>query len=185
MSRCTGVWSEVMSGCTGVWSEGMSPGGREMAPSGREREDTGPGLLTLPPPPPPPLKERLPDVPEPPTRGTAGRSRGRDGGARPRGKGSQGGWGGAGGTDQGGSSQSGGQGGAGCLAGSQGGPSRTGARSEERGRRRQGLLASRGLWNGLLAESELLDGPQAMWDRGSSSPPPPPPAKLNNANNCK
>ncbi len=40
----------------------------------------GPGLLTL-----PPLKERLPDVPEPPTRGTAGRglSRGRDGGARP------------------------------------------------------------------------------------------------------
>ncbi len=24
MSRCTGVWSEVMSGCTGVWSEVMS-----------------------------------------------------------------------------------------------------------------------------------------------------------------
>ncbi len=68
MSGCTGVWSEVMSGCTGVWSEVMSPGGREVAPSGREREDAGPGLLTL-----PPLKERLPDVPEPPTRGTAGR----------------------------------------------------------------------------------------------------------------
>ncbi len=32
--------------------------------------------------PPPPLKERLPDVPEPPTRGTAGRSRGRDGGGQ-------------------------------------------------------------------------------------------------------
>ncbi len=33
----------------------------------------------------PPLKERLPDVPKPPTRGTTerGRSRGRDGGARP------------------------------------------------------------------------------------------------------
>ncbi len=44
MSRCTGVWSEVMSGCTGVWSEVMSPGGREVAPSGREREDAGPGL---------------------------------------------------------------------------------------------------------------------------------------------
>ncbi len=54
---------------------------------------------------------------------------------------------------------------------------------QELGRRRQGLLASRGLWNGLLAESELLDGPQAMWDRGSSSPPTT--AKLNNANNCK
>ncbi len=39
MSRCTGVWSEVMSGCTGVWSEVMSPGGREVASSGEERED--------------------------------------------------------------------------------------------------------------------------------------------------
>ncbi len=47
MSGCTGVWSEVMSGCTGVWSEVMSPGGREVAPSGREREDAGPGLLTV------------------------------------------------------------------------------------------------------------------------------------------
>ncbi len=47
MSRYTGVWSEVMSGCTGVWSEVMSPGGREVAPSGREREDAGPGLLTV------------------------------------------------------------------------------------------------------------------------------------------
>ncbi len=27
----------------------MSPGGRETATSGGEREDTGPGLLTLPP----------------------------------------------------------------------------------------------------------------------------------------
>ncbi len=27
----------------------MSPGGREVAPSGGEREDAGPGLLTLPP----------------------------------------------------------------------------------------------------------------------------------------
>ncbi len=69
-----------MSRCTGVWSEVMSPGEREVAPSGREREDAEPGLLTL-----PPLKERLPNVPEPPIRGTAGRglSRGRDGGARP------------------------------------------------------------------------------------------------------
>ncbi len=56
MSGCTGLWSEVMSRCTGVWSEVMSgctvmsPGGREVAPSGREREDAGPGLLTLPPP---------------------------------------------------------------------------------------------------------------------------------------
>ncbi len=41
MSGCTGVWSEVMSGCTGVWSEVMSPGGREVAPSGGEREDAG------------------------------------------------------------------------------------------------------------------------------------------------
>ncbi len=41
MSRYTGVWSEVMTGCTGVWSEVMSPGGREVAPSGREREDAG------------------------------------------------------------------------------------------------------------------------------------------------
>ncbi len=47
MSGYTGVWSEVMSGCTGVWSEVMSPGGREVATSGREREDAGPGLLTI------------------------------------------------------------------------------------------------------------------------------------------
>ncbi len=33
--------------CTGVWSEVMSPVGREVAPSGREREDAGPGLLTI------------------------------------------------------------------------------------------------------------------------------------------
>ncbi len=46
----------------------MSPGGREVAPSGDEKEDAGPGLLTL-----PPLKERLPDVPKPPTKGTAER----------------------------------------------------------------------------------------------------------------
>ncbi len=38
-----------MSRYTGVWCEVMSPGGREVAPSGREREDAGPGLLTLPP----------------------------------------------------------------------------------------------------------------------------------------
>ncbi len=46
MSRCTGVWSEVMSRCTGVWSEVMSPGGREVAPSGREG-GRRPGLLTV------------------------------------------------------------------------------------------------------------------------------------------
>ncbi len=31
----------MMSRCTGVWSEVMSPGGREVAPSGGEREDAG------------------------------------------------------------------------------------------------------------------------------------------------
>ncbi len=64
------MWSEV--------DESRRKGGG--APSGDEKEDAGPGLLTL-----PPLKERLPDVPKPPTKGTAerGRSRGRDGGARP------------------------------------------------------------------------------------------------------
>ncbi len=35
-----------MSGCTGVWSEVMSPGGREVASSGEEREDARAGLLT-------------------------------------------------------------------------------------------------------------------------------------------
>ncbi len=33
---------------TGVWNEyKISPGGRETAPSGGEREDAGPGLLTV------------------------------------------------------------------------------------------------------------------------------------------
>ncbi len=44
MSRCTGVWSEVMSGCTGVWSEVMSPGeGALWRREGGRRA----GLLTL------------------------------------------------------------------------------------------------------------------------------------------
>ncbi len=36
-----------MCSVTGVWNEGkMSPGGREMATSGGEREERRPGLLT-------------------------------------------------------------------------------------------------------------------------------------------
>ncbi len=66
---------------TGVWKEGklVQEEGRWRPLVVRGR-NAGPGLLTL-----PPLKEWLPDVPERPTRGTAerGRSRGRDGGARP------------------------------------------------------------------------------------------------------
>ncbi len=44
MSRCTGVWSEVMSGCTGVWSEVISPGGGTLW---RKEGGRRAGLLTI------------------------------------------------------------------------------------------------------------------------------------------
>ncbi len=130
-----------MSGCTVVWSEeSRRKGGGALWQREGGRWAWTPDTT---PPPPPPLKERLPDFPEPSTRGTAGQglSRGRDGGGQahlveegPEEKAARSARVGhpeqeAGGTDHGGSSQSGGQGGAGCLAGSQGGPSRTGASS--------------------------------------------------------
>ncbi len=39
---------EQLRMCSGVWNEGkLSPGGREMATSGDEREERRPGLLTV------------------------------------------------------------------------------------------------------------------------------------------
>ncbi len=64
-----------------VWLREISPGEREIATSGGEREERQAWTHDMT----PPLKERLPDVPECPKRGTAERgwSRGRDGRARP------------------------------------------------------------------------------------------------------